>query len=107
MFEIILEVRRTGRKHVGPAGLNCLLGDWYADLTVGAIAWRRFALANLVGAARLNSCRRFAELVSIPQVFLVVIDFVLDQEFKIFFLEGSLRMMFTLVANVSDDSVFF
>ena len=43
MFEIILEVRRTGRSHVGPSGLNCLLGDWYPDLTVGAIAWRRFA----------------------------------------------------------------
>jgi len=50
---------------------------------------------------------RTCELVSIPQVFLVVIDFVLDQEFKIFFLEGAFSMMLTLVANVSDDSLFF
>ncbi len=29
--------------HTGPAGLNCLLGDCYPDLTVGAIASPRFA----------------------------------------------------------------
>jgi hypothetical protein len=32
-----------------------LLGDCYPDLTVGAIAWRRFAPANLVGASRLRA----------------------------------------------------
>jgi hypothetical protein len=59
------------------------------------------------GRGNYMTALRACEPVSIPQVFLVVIDFVLDQEFKIFFFEGSLSMMLTLVANVSDDSFFF
>jgi hypothetical protein len=40
---MIEEVRRTGRNHVGPSGLDLLFENVYPDLTVGAIVWRRFA----------------------------------------------------------------
>ena len=44
MFSNIREVRRTGMNSYRPVGPQLfLLGDSNPDLTVGAIAWRRFA----------------------------------------------------------------
>jgi len=72
--------------------------SWFIDhdLTVGAISSRRFAPDYF--DIRANS---------IPQILLVVFEFVLDQEFDKLVLETSLGMMFMLVANVSDDILFF
>jgi hypothetical protein len=38
-----VEVRRTGRNHVGPSGLKFFCGNYDPDLTVGATTSRRFA----------------------------------------------------------------
>jgi hypothetical protein len=81
--------------HVGLSGLDPFIEDVYPDLTVGAIALRRFAPDYFD--------IRFE---SISQILLVVFEFVLDQEFEKFVLETSLGMVLRLIANVSDDSPF-
>ncbi len=72
------------------------VGDSDPDLTVGAVKSRPFGPGCFVIRVEL-----------IPQVFLVVFEFVLNQKIDKLFLEASPGMMLTLIANISGNLLLF